>query len=425
MKKLISVIILTVMFVSMAMECAFAENNMVTEIYVSLSGSDENPGTIDKPLKTAIAARDKVRELKKSGELGEKGAVIYFRGGIYPFSEPLTLNSEDSGKEGAPITYRAYLDEEVKFIGGVDIEPSDFELVTDEATLSRLIKKDISDSLYRVNLKNIGVKEIPMPYLLGGYSYWQVDGVVQEKSIILGDLANELGYDPESAKSPELFVDDELMTVSRYPNEKDGYLKVEGVTEPGPFMRNWNDDILGDDSWVPPEERIPTPFRFVNKSVKDRMEYWKNANQALLWGRWYWDWAAQSVPLDYVVPVSGEIASKLPGAFSVRIGQPWYIYNLLEEIDEPGEYFMDRDTGYLYLYPKKSISEINEVVLTLMDESLICADGADYITFKGIDAGRSRRHAFDVKNADNFHIRDAEISYTADMAVVEIGRAHV
>lgn len=416
-KKLTALLSAAAIFLTMAAPSVLADGKKkYVEIFVSQDGSDDNPGTFDKPLQTVMAARNKVRELKEQGLLGEKGTIVNMREGVYAFTESLTLTEEDSGTEGSPITYRAYRDENVSFIGGVDIDPSSLEVVKDSSILDRLVSRDMEGKLYRVNLFKIGVREIPKPYLLGSYSYWQVAGTQGEGDcVIMADLVEKLGYSRNSAKSPELFVDDVLMNVSKYPNE--GYLEVENITEAGPFMRNWNDDIVGSADWVPPSERVATPFRFVAKSISERLKYWQTADQAIMWGRWYYDWATQSVPLAGVKVSSSEISSAVPSAFSIKIGQPWYIYNLLEEIDEPGEYFMDQKTGYLYYYPTKDVSQIKNMVITLLDGNVVDVDNAQYINFEGIDVGRSRRSAFNVKNSHHINISDAEISYTASAAV--------
>ena len=418
LKRLATLAIVTAISASLfANTVVYAADDKYVEIYVATDGLDSNPGTKEKPLKTPEAAQKKVRELKKAGALGKKGTIVYFRKGTYPFMEGLHFGKEDSGTAEAPITYRSYMNEKVKFIGGVNIKASSFQKVLDTSVLNRLVEKDAAGSLYRMDLKNLGVKEVPMPYLIGAYSYWQVKGIVQEKSVILGDLVAELGYKSTDPRSPELFVDGEIMTVARYPNEGEDYLKVENVLEAGPFMRNWNDDMMEHQDWVPPENRVPTPFSFTNEKIRGRLEKWQTANQALMWGRWYWDWATQSVPLDHVEPAASAVYSAVPSAFSVKEGQPWYIYNLLEEIDAPGEYFLDRDTGYLYLYPKKDIKRTKEIVLTLSDESIINIDGASYINFKDIDAGQSRRGIYRVSNSDNIHILNSDISYTAERAI--------
>jgi hypothetical protein len=75
-------------------------------IYVSLNGDDENPGTIDLPVKTWA----------KAVELAYPGALIYIRGGIYePLSQSnnigLTINK--IGEEDKYIRFWAYPGEDV------------------------------------------------------------------------------------------------------------------------------------------------------------------------------------------------------------------------------------------------------------------------------------------------------------------------
>ena len=397
---------------------AFATPDKYVEIYVATDGSDTNPGTKELPLQTPEAARNKVRELKAAGGLGEKGTVIYFREGIYGLSESFTLTEEDSGTKESPITYRAYLDEEVQFIGGFDLKTEDFKKVTDQKVLNRLVSEEARDYLYEVDLKRYGLKEVPMPKLIGSYSYWTAKGVATEgPSVIIKQLVEELGYMADASATPELFIDDVIQTVAKYPNGKDEYLRTNFIFEPGPFMRNWNDDIIGSAEWVPPENRVPTPFSFKTNAVMDRLPYWQTANQALIWGKFWHEWATQSVPLAGVDPTNGKIESAVPSAFSIKVDRPWYIYNLLEEIDMPGEYFLDRDTVKMYIYPPTDPEFIESAVLTMLDGNIVEIHDAEYITFRGIDVGRSRKGAFLVQDSNEIHIKDAEISWTAGNAI--------
>ena len=145
-KRIVGVVLSVIMTLGLNNVSTFASEKNITQIYVSTSGSDSNPGTQDKPLRTAMGARDRIRELKKSGTLGADGATVYFREGIYQFTESFELGAEDSGKEGAPITYRAYADEEVQFIGGINISPDSFQLVTDQSILNRLVSDNAKNS---------------------------------------------------------------------------------------------------------------------------------------------------------------------------------------------------------------------------------------------------------------------------------------
>jgi hypothetical protein len=72
------------------------------ELYLAPNGSDANPGTLDKPLKTLKAARNTMRRIKAKSP-GASDNVIILRGGTYTPSETLVLEPQDSGT-----TYQAY-----------------------------------------------------------------------------------------------------------------------------------------------------------------------------------------------------------------------------------------------------------------------------------------------------------------------------
>lgn len=84
-------------------------------IYVSPSGDDSNPGTLDKPLKTVAKARDMVRT-KNSAMTADQ--LVYLRGGTYPLTEAVTFANADSGKDGHYVKYMAYPDEQPLVTGG-------------------------------------------------------------------------------------------------------------------------------------------------------------------------------------------------------------------------------------------------------------------------------------------------------------------
>lgn len=88
-----------------------------TEIHVGLDGSDEGPGTKERPFATITRARDAVRELKRQRKAdGPIDVVIH--GGTYFLTETVPLTPEDSGTARAPVTYRAADGERVVLSGG-------------------------------------------------------------------------------------------------------------------------------------------------------------------------------------------------------------------------------------------------------------------------------------------------------------------
>ena len=89
-----------------------------TILYVAPDGSDNNPGTKDKPFATIGRAKAQVRKLKTKVN---KPITILVRGGTYYLSEPLVFTPEDSGTQQQPITYGAYRVEKPVFSGGIPI----------------------------------------------------------------------------------------------------------------------------------------------------------------------------------------------------------------------------------------------------------------------------------------------------------------
>ncbi len=85
--------------------------------YVSPNGNDKATGTIDKPFRTLVRARDAVRKVKKnSGDI-----VVHVLPGTYELKEPLRLDQRDGGQDGSRVIYRGSKDGKVIISGGTAI----------------------------------------------------------------------------------------------------------------------------------------------------------------------------------------------------------------------------------------------------------------------------------------------------------------
>ncbi|WP_146526527.1 right-handed parallel beta-helix repeat-containing protein [Novipirellula artificiosorum] len=97
------------------------------DFYVSPDGSDNWSGTLadpsrgenDGPFATLARARDAVRQLKKSKSTD---IVVCLREGTYVLSETVVFGLEDSGQDGATITYAAYPGETPALSSGSQIK---------------------------------------------------------------------------------------------------------------------------------------------------------------------------------------------------------------------------------------------------------------------------------------------------------------
>lgn len=87
-------------------------------VYVAPDGDDNNPGTLERPLKTIARARDVARAMTGTGS-GD--IIVYLRGGTYPQTSTLTFTDADSGKGGFYVKYMAYQNERPLITGGQPI----------------------------------------------------------------------------------------------------------------------------------------------------------------------------------------------------------------------------------------------------------------------------------------------------------------
>lgn len=387
MRRFIAVLIAAVLLLGTTSVISYAESEDRCLIYVAADGSDSNEGTLNAPLATLKGARDKIRELKSSGANYAKGYVVNVRGGTYNFSEGLVLTEDDSGTETAPIIYRNYGEEKVTFAGGISISGSQFSKLADPEIQKRIIDSAARDKIYTLDLKALGITDLGEPYWPGAYSYYYFAqaGLLEEPK----------------APGGELFFNGEVMHIARYPN--DGYLNVAQVIDKG---------------WANGSTTVPigTPFKIVVND--DRIAQWSQnpADSILMYGFWKYDWADQTVPIRSINVENNQIESAISGAFGVEAGKPFYVFDLIEELDQAGEYYIDRNSGILYLYPPSNIASAN-ITMSIMEEPLIRLEDASNIQFKNFNVTATRNSAFVINGGQNNEISGCDISYTAKRAV--------
>ncbi|MCP4310153.1 MAG: right-handed parallel beta-helix repeat-containing protein [Bacteroidetes bacterium] len=90
------------------------------EIYLSPSGNDRSPGTIEQPFKTLEKAQDHLRAMISSGL--KEDVTIYLRGGTYTMDKTLVLGFLDTPGPEYSLTFQSYRDEVPVLSSGLPIE---------------------------------------------------------------------------------------------------------------------------------------------------------------------------------------------------------------------------------------------------------------------------------------------------------------
>lgn len=305
--------------------------------YVAPDGNDAGEGTLDKPFKTIAKAQKKIEELKNEGGLGG-GVNVFLRGGTYLLSQGLKFNDHDSGTENAPIVYSAYQNENVQIEGGVDFKASGFKRVNDKAVLKRLPKAS-HGKVFQVDLGNKGVTKI------GAFS-------------------------PDSPN--QLFFNDSIMQISRYPYN--GTVQVPGVV---------SNQSGGDASEKAPADRYKTAGATIGYDDPE-VEKWTNPTDCFIFGRLMYEWSAEYAKV-LAIDTQKKTISLSESYYGVSPAAHYYYLNILEEIANPGEWYLDRAKKILYFYPPEALGKNDKIQMSLLSESAITCNNASHITFKGLN----------------------------------------
>jgi len=367
------------------------------DFFVSPTGSDANPGTKSNPFATLEAARDAVRTLKHEGKSPKGGITIWLRWGDYPRTNALELTAADSDTPQSPVVWRAYRDEPVRLLGGRKL--AGFSPVEDRPVLARLDER-ARPHVVQLNLRALGITDSS-----------------EMKSRGFGR--------PTSVAHCELFFGGRPMTLARWPNEGDfaliaGYPDASG-------RKDEHGGKLGE---------LPGGFLYDG----DRPRRWKDTSDLWAHGYWAYDWA-NSYEKVASLDVEQRLVKTAPphGHYGFRKGQRIYFHNMLEELDQPGEWFLDRKTGVLYFWPPPTVEPLNrehvesarpqsrfnssalqrsnETLLSLLDQPLLKLTGVSNVTFRGLILEATRGNAVEIGGGASNRIAGCLIRNVGDWGV--------
>ena len=79
-----------------------------------------------------------------------------------------------------------------------------------------------------------------------------------------------------------------------------------------------------------------------------------------------------------------ELVWERPSAMTVNRNDRYFLENVFEELKEPGQWYLDRDSGKLSYIPFEGEDMENTVLYAGINERLLTIDGAENVTFRGI-----------------------------------------
>ncbi|MDH7571756.1 MAG: hypothetical protein QHJ73_19420, partial [Armatimonadota bacterium] len=313
------------------------------ELFVAPSGNDRNDGSARRPVASLLRARDLVRQVRAKGVRGP--IAVNVLPGEYRVTNTLALTAEDSGSTGGPVVYRAVAPGKAVFYGGTRLRG--FEVVTDPDVLRRL-PEEARGKVMRCDLRAQGITD---------YGRLAVRGFAQ----------------PPAPPTLELFVDGQPMTLARWPNT--GFVGIARLIEPG----------------SKPEGK-PSVFQYLD----DRHARWTEAEDLWLFGYFRYLWADATIKVARIDPAARTVTTEE----AYHYGQPgmdngqgiqYYAFNLIEEMDQPGEWYLDRKKGVLCLYPPTNLANAT-VEIGMFAAPMVTMNGVSDVRFEGLTFDLGRYH---------------------------------
>ncbi len=343
--------------------------------HASTSGSrdENNVATLQEAVRAARARR-----------AGSDATVtIKLAGGRHEMMSTLELTIEDSGTEACPFIIEGDPHQETVITGASRIEG--FFPVSD-AAIARRLPEESRARVWACDLKKNGIGK-----------GW-------------GKLSPRFGCGgeavPHNQAWPEVYYNGVPLSLTRWPLE--GYTRV-GEVHKGERTKEH----------VGPYQ---TPGVFAVDESADLNKWQASIDSGDVWtsGMWAWLWNCSILPVVRVDVEERTLTHGLPAPMGIRSGKPFYFFNILEELSQPGQYYVDREGGMLYLIPPEGETEPGEAVvhLTIASQPFIRALQASHVILRNLTVEYNQADAVIVEGGDGVVLDRCRIGRLGGTAVI-------
>ena len=327
------------------------------DIYVSADAGGGGDGQHGTPFRTLTEARDFIRAARQANTPDSNDAVVVHIGdGVYRLDTTFELTAEDSGSAEAPVTWRAEHSGQARIQGGITLDASAFQPVVDASVRSRL-NSSVCDKVRVFDLSTA------------------VPGEFDEFKIAFRG----------APVGPWLYVDGQPMTLARWPNvvaAQSGWASFSKVIDTG----------LPEPESADAARHQARPGSFVFDDP--RPASWNLDEGVWLQGYWTHDWSDEVIRVAAYDPQKRAITLAAPHNYGIMAGtwgaakRRFFALNALEELDAPGEWFLDHTRKQLYYYPEDDESSheprSTSIVLATLNQPLLKITGAQHVKIEGL-----------------------------------------
>jgi hypothetical protein len=353
-----------------------AQQKEVKTVYVSLQGRNTWPGTIQQPVNTIDDALH-IAYTSIHHNSNITAAEIIIRKGIYTIPATIEIVGGKTWQTGIPLTIKPYGGEAVVLNGGKVISHRAIHPVTDKTFAARL-PAATHNKIRVIDLRKAGVQN-------------------------MGKLHSVGFHRPFEPAWLEVFFDGKPGTLARWPN--DSNTVIAAVIDSGAIPR-WGD-----------YSGRGAKFTY----LPARPSTWKEPQKAWISGYFMWGYAADAVRLKTIDTVNKVITTAAPAIYGFASGKPWrswYAYNLPEEIDRVGEYYIDTDKGMLYFLPPDTLHSME---ISVLETPMMAIEGVSDVKVEDLDFTCSRGMGIYMERTKGVRIQGCNF-YNLGMMAVCVGK---
>ncbi|MDR2686550.1 MAG: right-handed parallel beta-helix repeat-containing protein [Oscillospiraceae bacterium] len=202
------------------------------------------------------------------------------------------------------------------------------------------------------------------------------------KMYSLGAFTTAEKYDGGVGPLPcELFFNGRRCVTARYPNGSE-WLEIGKVIDNGDSKETYGNGTVVNPDW--PGLHNPRGGAFeMDKATAARAASWATLDDVWMFGCFMHEWADMSTPVKAVDKAAGTVTTEYASFYGFKPGRTYYFYNVLEELDEPGEWYLDRKAGLLYFWPPEGDFDGASIDISLSIETLISGENLKNMSFIG------------------------------------------
>ncbi|HMI64207.1 MAG TPA: right-handed parallel beta-helix repeat-containing protein [Puia sp.] len=318
----------------------------------------------------AIKEADKIA----TGTKPPQKIEIILSAGTYFIDSTIGLTQGATWHSNIPLTIRSATKTHATLHGGRIVPVKKVKQVNDPAFLAGL-EPEARKQVRMLDLEDLGIKN-------------------------LGQL-RPVGFSrPFGVAWMEPFFNKKPGTLARWPN--DSMILIGKLIDSGSIARNGDYSLR---SGVFTYEGTDRPSR------------WREASKAWIAGYFMWGYADDAVPLKSIDTLQKKITTALPTMYGFGTGKPYrafYAYNIPEEIDTTGEYYLDKDKQRLYFIPPANLKTIE---LSILEQPMMALEGVANIRIEGLDFTCSRSMGIYMERTTGVRINHCSFSNLGMMAV--------